>query len=128
MSQKSICTAREFEVLVNKALKSLPRKFKQRFENIAVVIRKEPTATQRREAGISPNTELLGLYEGVPLGKRTHNYGNILPDKITIFRDPILRSCAGPREIRKAVQHTILHEFAHYFGISDEHMLEEGTY
>jgi predicted Zn-dependent protease with MMP-like domain len=123
-----MCTAKEFEALVKKAVKDLPRQFKKRLENIAVVIRSEPSAAQRREAGISPNTELLGLYEGVPLGNRTHNYGNILPDKITIFRGPILRSCTSPRQIRKAVQHTILHEFAHYFGISDEHMLEDGTY
>ena len=124
----SACTPEEFEVLVKKAVQGLPPQFKERLENIAVVVRNEPSAVQRREAGLSAHAELLGLYEGVPLGKRTHNYGNILPDKITIFRGPILRTCTGPREIKKAVQRTILHEFAHYFGISDEHMLEEGTY
>lgn len=120
--------AREFEALVRDAVKGLPREFKCKLENISIVIRKEPTARQKKETGTGPSEELLGLYEGVPLGERTHQYGNVLPDKITVFRGPVMRSCRTPREMRAGVRDTVLHELAHYFGISDEHMIENDTY
>jgi predicted Zn-dependent protease with MMP-like domain len=125
MEKRSV-TAGEFEALVTEAVKSLPREFKRRLENINLVILAEPSSRQKKEAGAGE--ELLGLYEGVPLGERTHQYGSVLPDKITIFRGPVLRGCRSRREIRKAVRDTVLHEFAHYFGISDEHMIRDGTY
>ncbi len=121
-------SAREFEALVKDAVKGLPTEFKRRLENINIVIREEPSAGQKKAAGTGARGELLGLYEGVPLSERTNDYGNVLPDKVTVFRGPVMRSCRGRREIRAAVRDTVLHEFAHYFGISDEHMLEEGTY
>lgn len=108
------------------AVKSLPREFKRKLENINIVIEAEPLARQKKEAGAGE--DLLGLYEGVPLGERTHHDGSVLPDKITIFRGPLTRSCRSRREIRAAVRDTVLHEFAHYFGISDEHMIQDGTY
>ncbi|MBU9889872.1 MAG: metallopeptidase family protein [Candidatus Omnitrophica bacterium] len=119
---------RAFESLVRGVLKDLPREFQRKLENISVTVQAEPTACQKREAGTGPREELLGLYEGVPLGERTHQYGNVLPDKITIFRGPVTRSCRTPRQMRTAVRDTVLHEIAHYFGITDEHMLESGTY
>ncbi len=119
-------SARQFEALVREAVKSLPEEFKPKLENINIVIQGEPSARQKKEAGA--REELLGLYEGVPLGKRSHFSGSVFPDKITIFRGPVLRACRSRREIREEVRHTVLHEFAHYFGISDEHMLDEGTY
>jgi predicted Zn-dependent protease with MMP-like domain len=127
MAKRSL-TAAEFEALVRDAVKSIPREFKRKLENINIVILKEPSARQKKESGIGSDEDLLGLYEGVPLGERTHHDGRVLPDKITIFRGPVTRSCHSPREIRAAVRNTVLHEFAHYFGISDEHMTEDGTY
>ena len=70
----------------------------------------------------------MGLYQGVPLSKRTHFYGNVLPDKITIFRNNIERVCRTDDEIKETIRRTVIHEFAHYFGISDEHMRKSGTY
>jgi len=124
--EKGSLTAGEFEGLVRDAVKSLPREFKRKLENINIVVEAEPSARQKKETG--PGEELLGLYEGVPLGERSCRDGSVLPDKITVFRGPVLRSCRSRREIRAAVRDTVLHEFAHYFGISDEHMLEDGTY
>jgi len=124
----TISAEKEFEALVRDAVKSLPREFKRKLENINIVILAEPSARQKKEAGTEKGEDLLGLYEGIPLGERTHQDGTVLPDKITIFRGPILRSCRSRREIRAAVRDTVLHEFAHYFGISDEHMLKNGTY
>lgn len=126
--EKRSLTAREFEALVLDAVKSLPREFKRKLENINIVILEAPSARQKKEAGTGADEDLLGLYEGIPLGERTHQDGSVLPDKITIFRKPIMRSCRSRRQIRTAIRDTVIHEFAHYFGISDEHMIETGTY
>ena len=124
--EKRSLTAHEFEALVRDAVKSLPREFKRKLENINIVILEEPSARQKKETGAGE--DLLGLYEGVPLGERTHLGGSVLPDKITVFRGPLTRACRSRREIRKAVRDTVLHEFAHYFGISDEHMIQDVSY
>ncbi|HOW58598.1 MAG TPA: metallopeptidase family protein [Candidatus Omnitrophota bacterium] len=126
--RKKESQAGEFEALVRDAVKNLPGEFKRRLENINIVIQEEPSVRQKKESGTGTDEELLGLYEGVPLGQRTHHSGDVLPDKITIFRGPVTRSCRNRREMRAAVRDTVLHEFAHYFGISDEHMLKTGTY
>ncbi|HPW64591.1 MAG TPA: metallopeptidase family protein [Candidatus Omnitrophota bacterium] len=125
-SRKEEMTSAEFEALVRETVKGLPAEFARRLENVAVVIRAEPSARQKKESG--GEEELLGLYEGVPYGERTHHDGPVFPDRITIFRGPILRSCQDRREIRRAVRDTVLHEFAHYFGLSDEHMIAEDIY
>jgi len=105
-----------FEDLVVEAVEGLPDEFKKKLENIDIVI----------EEG-RPG-RLLGLYQGVPLSQRMHYYGNVLPDKITIFRNNIENMCRTDDEIKEAVRRTVIHEIAHYFGLSDEHMKNSGTY
>jgi predicted Zn-dependent protease with MMP-like domain len=119
---------KSFESLVIAAVESLPAEFRRKLENIDIVVEDEPTAERIREAGVKKSVFLLGLYQGVPLSKRTHYYGNVLPDKITIFRNNIERICRTDGEIKEAVKRTVIHEFAHYFGISDEDMRKAGTY
>ncbi|MFA5316883.1 MAG: metallopeptidase family protein [Dehalococcoidales bacterium] len=108
--------AESFEKLVIEAADSLPDEFRKKLENIDIVI----------EDG-KPGP-LLGLYQGVPLSQRMHYYGNVMPDKITIFKNNIESMCRTDDEIREAVRRTVIHEIAHYFGISDEHMKRSGTY
>ena len=105
-----------FEDLVVEAVEGLPDEFKKKLENIDIVI----------EDG-KPG-RLLGLYQGVPLSDRTHYYGNVMPDKITIFRNNIENICRTDGEIKEAVRRTVIHEIAHYFGLSDDHMKNSGTY
>ncbi len=119
---------KEFEALVAEALDSLPEIFRQYMENVEVVIEDEPTREQAKETGAKSGTMLLGLYQGVPFPKRNHYYGGVMPDKITIFKNNIERACRTKEDIRKEIIHTIQHELAHYFGISDQKMKEEGTY
>ena len=119
---------KSFENLVVEAVESLPEDFRKNLENIDIVVEEEPTAEHRKSAGSKGRDLLMGLYQGVPLSKRTHFYGNVLPDKITIFRNNIERACRTDVEIKEAVRRTVIHEFAHYFGISDEHMRKSGTY
>ena len=108
-----------FEELVIKALNELPKEFQDKLENIDVIIAYQPTSEQLARMGIKRGTTLLGLYEGVPLTKRSSQYGMVPPDKITIFQKPIEDQCHSEQEIAMEVQQVALHEIAHYFGMDD---------
>ena len=119
-------TRKEFRRLVTEVLETLPREFAERLENVAVVVEDEPTREQIRGAGLDPRDDtLFGLYEGVPLEARGHEY-TALPDKISIFYRPIVESCSSAAEIRDEIRTTVLHEVAHFFGIDDEDLDEWG--
>jgi predicted Zn-dependent protease with MMP-like domain len=90
------------------------------------VIERRPRRHHLRYAGLAPDDVLLGLYEGVPLKDRSSDYGMVLPDKITIFQEPLERSCRGEAELEREVRNTVLHELAHHFGTSDEELEEMG--
>ena len=111
----------DFEELVTQALDSLPREIAERVENVEVVVEDEPPANILE--GLPPGTSLFGLYHGIPLTKRG-NYGNALPDKISIYRGPITRHWRAPDAIRAQIRRTVIHEIGHYFGIP-EHRLHE---
>jgi predicted Zn-dependent protease with MMP-like domain len=108
-----------FEEYAADALESLPPELRSRMSNVELVVEDEPP----------PGRPLLGLYEGVPLTRRTSWYGGVLPDKITLFRGPIVRRAGGdPARLRREVRHVLLHEIAHHFGISDERLVELDRY
>jgi predicted Zn-dependent protease with MMP-like domain len=113
-----------FEKLVAEALDELPRRFRRRLRNIAVVVESEPSRQLLEEMGLWPDRTLLGLYQGVPLTERGFSYGNVLPDRITIFQKPIEALCRTQDEIKQAVQDTVMHELGHYFGLDDERLEE----
>lgn len=110
---------REFEILVNEGLEKIPERFLLLLENVAIVIQDEPNAEQLRKLKIENGYELFGLYEGVPKTKRGPSYGQVLPDKITVFKNPILRYASNFEEIKELVTQTVKHEIAHHLG-SDE--------
>jgi len=130
MSNVPILTDAEFEALVSEGVESIPERFLKKLENIAITIADEPTRAERKRMGLHGHDTLYGLYEGVPLTLRGENYGFVLPDKITIFKRPILEDGAGDRaRIREIVRDTVWHEIAHYFGYDDpeiEKREEEG--
>ena len=110
---------KEFEELVNKALEDLPPFFKEKLENVEVVIDNWP------HPSLSQGRLLLGLYQGVPKTSRGSGYTMVLPDKITIYMGPIaLVSRGSPDIIKKIVIDTVQHEIAHHFGISDKRLRE----
>lgn len=119
-----------FETLVDEALKSIPDDLWNMIDNVAVLVEEWPTPWQMQSVGVGSGQLLLGLYQGVPLTNRTSGYGLTPPDKITIFRQPILRVCPPNDEdaIRAQVRRTVLHEIAHHFGISDQRLRELGAY
>jgi|ERR671915_57992 predicted Zn-dependent protease with MMP-like domain len=114
-----------FDRLVTEALDELPRRFRRQLRNIAVVVETEPSQALLEEMGLWPHRTLLGLYQGVPLPRRGGlSYGNVLPDRITIFQKPIEAMCRTPDEIKAAVKDTVKHEIGHYFGLDDERLEE----
>ncbi len=108
-----------FEWLVAKAIETLPDEFLSRLENIDVVVEDYPSQSQLASVGLRRSQTLLGLYEGVPLTKRSSHYGLVPPDKITIFRKPIEAKCRYNAEITAEIQRVVKHEIAHHFGIGD---------
>ena len=121
-------SAEEFEQLVVEAVEALPEFFKAQLRNIEIIIADWPTEAERRSVGLKPGHLLFGLYHGIPLTKRSGHYNMVLPDKITIYRLSIEQVCHTPEQVRQRVQHTIKHEIAHHFGISDDRLRELGAY
>jgi predicted Zn-dependent protease with MMP-like domain len=117
-----------FERLVVKALDALPEPILSHLENVDIVIDDWPTHEQLDEAEMDGEGTLLGLYEGVPHIDRTSAYGMVLPDKITIFRGPILDESENADDVETVVRDTVIHEVAHHFGISDERLIELDRY
>jgi predicted Zn-dependent protease with MMP-like domain len=117
-----------FEQLVAQALDELPEFFQEKLQNIEVVVADWPTIAELQSVGLKPGQLLLGLYQGVPLTKRTSRYGLVLPDKVTIFQGPIERVCHTQEQVIRQVQRTVKHELAHHFGISDDRLRELGAY
>lgn len=108
-----------FARVVREALADLPPAFAARLDNVAVLIADRPTLAQRRMIGLEPDETLFGLYEGTPLGERGTTYHLALPDRVTIFREPILEACATVQEMKDEIRLTVIHELGHHFGLSD---------
>ncbi len=119
---------REFEKLVIRALEGLPQVFKDSLENVDVVVEDEPTAQQAGAVDATHRRMVLGLYQGVPLARRSHYYGMVMPDKVSIFQKNIERVCRTDEDIVRLVTHTVQHELAHHFGISDQRLKDLGIY
>lgn len=116
----------QFEALINESMDELPQDYIMRLDNVAITYDDEPSADQRKRIKLGCHQSLYGLYEGVPLTKRNSNYSMVLPDKITIFKFPMLQSTQTLSELKKQVKHTLWHEIAHYYGLDHDriHALE----
>ena len=117
-------TRERFTQLVEEALAEIPRRFRREMKNVAVVVEDEPTPELLDEMEIEPGDTLFGLYQGTPLPERGWSFGNALPDRISIYQLPIEEACADDEEIRDCVAETVIHEFGHYFGMSEEEIEE----
>jgi len=113
-----------FEELVEEALAELPEQFRERIQNLAVVVEDKPTREVYERTGGSPFSLILGLYHGVPFKHRGPFYGNLPPDVITIYQKPIEQICSTEKEIKKKVREVVFHEIGHYFGFNDKELKE----
>ena len=115
--------------MVRKALKALPKEFRQKLQNIDVVIEDTVDPGTVRSMGLRGRSELLGLYQGVPLKDRTQSYDLVMPDKITLYKSNIEAACEEEgKDIYEEVKHVVRHEIAHHFGISDRRMEDLDVY
>jgi predicted Zn-dependent protease with MMP-like domain len=117
-------TRERFTRLVEEALEHIPPRFRSEMRNVAVIVEDEPPPHVLAEMEIEPPDSLFGLYQGTPLPERSWTYGNVLPDRISIYQGPIEEACEDDEEIRDCVAETVIHEFGHYFGMDEEEIEE----
>ena len=111
---------RRFREFVAEALDDLPDEWGELLDNVAIVVENEPSAEDLQDLGMDSGegNELLGLYQGTPLGERGFGYSG-LPDRVVIYRGPILRIASTRREVVKQIRETVLHELGHHFGLKE---------
>lgn len=117
-----------FDRLVAEALDDLPQEFQERLNNVDVVIDDWADPATLKRAGLRHPMQLLGFYHGVPQTKRSHRYGLVLPDKITIYRRPIEMRSRTREETQAIIRRVVRHEIAHHFGIDDDRLRELNAY
>ncbi len=115
-------TDSEFDILITQAMNELPQKYIIGLVNVAIVMADDPTPEQRQKIHLDGQHLLLGLYEGIPLTKRGTNYSGVLPDKITLFKNPILAVSHNQDNLFEQIKRTLWHEIAHYYGLDHDQM------
>lgn len=119
----------EFEALIAKAMDELPQEYIKNLDNVAIVFAEHPTQEQLKQQGVRTGSLLLGLYEGTPLIQRySSGYSGVLPDKITLFKLPLLRISNSQDALFAQIKRTLWHEIAHHYGLDHRHIasLESG--
>ena len=112
----------KFEEVVAETLEEIPADLAERIENVSVMVAEEPQRELLVELGMDPDEDLLfGLYEGVALPERGASYAT-LPDRILIYRLPLLEACETRAELRREIRLTVIHELGHYFGLAEEEL------
>ncbi len=110
----------EFDQLISAAMDDLPQKYIKGLNNVAIVYADDPDENQSKKAELKSGSLLLGLYEGIPLTKRGAGYTFVLPDKITLFKNPILAVAHTPEQLYEQIKRTLWHEIAHYYGLNHD--------
>jgi predicted Zn-dependent protease with MMP-like domain len=113
----------EFEKYLSEAIDSIPAPYDKHLQNVAFLVEDFPSQEQRVKLKLYPNETLYGLYEGVPLPQRGGSL-KLLPDKITIFKAPLLAASRSAQQLRENIGHTVWHEVAHYYGLDHNRIHE----
>lgn len=114
----------QFEQVINESMDELPQEYIERLDNVAITFDDDPSQEQRQKLKLRCHETLFGLYEGIPLTKRNSAYSLVLPDKITIFKNPILHASPDMASLKIQVKHTLWHEIAHYYGLDHDRIHE----
>ncbi len=117
-------TREQFRRLVEEAIDTIPPKFAREIRNVAIVVEDTPSQALLDEMEMEPDDTILGLYQGIPLPEREAAHGNTLPDLITLYQTTIEEECGDDDDIVVAIGETLIHELGHYFGLSEEEIME----
>ncbi len=122
-----IVSQAQFEKIVSEAIDNIPQRYAKHIKNLAFVVDDNPSPEQRQRLHLHNNQTLFGLYEGIPLTQRNSSYNLVLPDKITIFKQPMEMTTNNLEQLTDQVKKTVWHEVAHYYGLGHQriHELEE---
>ena len=115
-------TDQEFDMLISRAMDELPQEYIKGLDNVVIVQADDPTPEQLEKMKVEPHHVLLGLYEGIPLTQRGSGFSGMLPDKITLFKNPILAVVSSDDELHEQIKRTLWHEIAHYYGLNHSHI------
>ncbi|HPF31311.1 MAG TPA: metallopeptidase family protein [Candidatus Saccharibacteria bacterium] len=113
-------TDEQFDKLITKAMNELPQEYIRGLQNVAIVMADEPSSNQRKKIGVTRNNLLLGLYEGIPLTQRGASYNLVLPDKITLFKNPLMELSKNENDLLNNIKRTLWHEIAHFYGLNHD--------
>jgi predicted Zn-dependent protease with MMP-like domain len=115
-----------FIALVRRALKDVPPPFKQHLREIDIVVKRRPSRSDLREAGLRDDESMYGFYRGIPLTERDSGYNLVAPDIIDIYQEPLEEDFEDDGALVAEIRTTVLHELAHFFGIDDDRLDELG--
>jgi predicted Zn-dependent protease with MMP-like domain len=117
---------KEFDRIVERTIRQIPMEIQQHLDNLMIAVRKRPTKKMRKEMGLPSDELLLGLYRGVPLVDRLVTLPPLFPDTILLFQEPLEKICGTKEQLEKQIEITVVHEVAHFVGISEERLAELG--
>ena len=117
---------KEFDRIVQQAIGRIPEEIRQHLDNILITVQKRPDPDMLDEMGYPPDEPLLGLYWGVPLNERSVADPPLYPDTIYIFKEPLEEMCETQEELEEEIEITVVHEVAHFLGMSEERLAELG--
>jgi predicted Zn-dependent protease with MMP-like domain len=117
---------KDFDTIVKKAIRSIPEEIQQYLDNIVISVKKRPSNKMLQEMGLPPEEPLLGIYDGVSLMDRSVTSPPLFPDSIILFQEPLEEMCETIRELEEEIEITVVHEIAHFVGISEERLEELG--
>ena len=126
MQRDSHISREEFENVVERALEMIPEMFRAQLNNITITVEDQPHQDLLREMEIPPNETLFGVFTGVPLPERSATEPPLYPDVIIIFRKPLMAACRNFEQLEEEVATTVVHELAHYLGLSEQRLGELG--
>lgn len=117
-------TDEEFEKLISRAIDEMPKRYIEHLDNVVITYADDPDEHQTMKAKLQRRSILLGLYEGIPLTQRGAGYNLVIPDKITLFKNPILMVSHDQESFYRQIKHTLWHEIAHYYGLNHDKIHE----
>ena len=117
---------KEFQKIAVRAISGIPEEFLEKMRDVEVWVEEEPDPEILEELGLDSRSALFGIYQGIPRGELSFFQAPLLPNRITLFRRPILMVCRTREEVEEQIRKTVVHEIAHHFGFSEKRLRDLG--